>query len=163
MSRTDGPRDAPSSAPAAGVRAFRTRRRVEFVDTDMGGIVHFSRFFVFMETAEHLWLESLGTSVATVEDGRSIGWPRVRATCEYKSPARFGDVLDIAVRVERLGRSSVTYAFAFTCDGREIAHGSMVAVCCELTPGREVRPIPIPEHLARALGGGGGGEGGSGA
>ena len=41
------------------MHTFRTRRRVEFVDTDMGGIVHFSRFFVFMETAEHEFLEAL--------------------------------------------------------------------------------------------------------
>jgi 4-hydroxybenzoyl-CoA thioesterase/acyl-CoA thioester hydrolase len=104
-----------------------------------------------METAEHLFLESLGTSVAFEEGGRSIGWPRVHATCEYRSPARFGDVLDIAVRVERRGRTSMTYGFEFTCDGREIAHGSMVSVCCELAPGREVRPIPIPEGFLRAL------------
>ena len=32
---------------------YRTKRKIEFADTDMAGIVHFTRFFVFMETAEH--------------------------------------------------------------------------------------------------------------
>ncbi len=56
---------------------FRTSRRMEFVDTDMGGIVHFSRFFVFMETAEHQFLDAVGTSVVLEIDGDQIGWPRV--------------------------------------------------------------------------------------
>ena len=133
------------------VSEFHTKRRVEFVDTDMGGIVHFSRFFVFMETAEHLFLESLGTSVVAEHEGRSIGWPRVSATCDYNSPARFGDVLDIAVRVARRGRTSMTYEFSFNVDGRDIANGRMVAVCCELAPGREVRPIAIPDSVLQAL------------
>ena len=41
------------------IHEIRTRRRVEFADTDMGGSVHFSRFFVFMETAEHEFLRAL--------------------------------------------------------------------------------------------------------
>ena len=51
---------------------FRTKRRVEFADTDMGGIVHFSRFVIFMETAEHEFLNALGTSVTLEHDGVRI-------------------------------------------------------------------------------------------
>jgi len=40
---------------------YRTRRRIEFSDTDAGGLVHFARFFVFMEIAEHELLRALGT------------------------------------------------------------------------------------------------------
>ena len=35
---------------------YRTSRRIEFADTDMAGIAHFSRFYVFMEQAEHEFL-----------------------------------------------------------------------------------------------------------
>ena len=73
---------------------FKTQRKVEFADTDMGGIMHFARYLVFMETAEHQFLEAVGTSVTLELDGKRIGWPRVTASCEYRSPARFGDLLD---------------------------------------------------------------------
>jgi 4-hydroxybenzoyl-CoA thioesterase/acyl-CoA thioester hydrolase len=127
----------------------RTRRRIEFADTDMGGIVHFARYFVFMETAEHEFLRELGTTVAlTLEDGRRIGWPRVAASCEYESPARYGDVLDIHVRVLRKGAKSLTYRIGFSLDGREVARGQVSSVCCELTPGRPIRSIPIPASIA---------------
>ena len=51
---------------------FRTRRRVEFADTDMAGICHFARYAIFMETAEHELLEALGQSVHMEMDGDQI-------------------------------------------------------------------------------------------
>lgn len=133
------------------MHTFHTERRIEFVDTDMGGIVHFSRFFIFMETAEHLLLEELGTSVSTELEGERIGWPRVAAECRYESPARFGERLAIEVRVRRKGRTSMTYEFTFRVGQRRIATGKMTSVCCVLDPTRPVRPIPIPGLLADKL------------
>ena len=42
---------------------FKATRRVEFSDTDMAGIVHFSKFFQYMETVEHGFFRALGFSV----------------------------------------------------------------------------------------------------
>jgi len=130
---------------------LRTTRRIEFADTDMGGIVHFSRFVIFMETAEHEFLNAVGTSVVMEHDGVHISWPRVKVSCEYKRPARFGDVLDIHVRVVRKGRRSMTYGFVFTCGDEEIATGEMTSVCCILAPGETVRSIPIPSPIAEKV------------
>ena len=64
---------------------FRVARRVEFHDTDMAGIVHFSNFFRYMEFAEVEFLRSKGLSVAWVElNGERIGFPRVSAACDYR-------------------------------------------------------------------------------
>jgi len=127
---------------------FKTTRRIEFVDTDMGGIVHFSRYFVFMETAEHQFLEAIGSSVDMDLGERRIGWPRVAVSCEYRSPARFGDELEILLRVVRKGRTSLTYEATIRCGEREIARGRSTSVCCELQPGRDVVPVPIPGRIA---------------
>ena len=127
---------------------FDTQRKIEFVDTDLGGIVHFSRYFVFMETAEHEFLEALGTSVVLELEGRRIGWPRISVSCEYRSPARFGDTLDIHLRVLRKGKTSMNYEIRFSCGGREIALGRTTAVCCRLAPGEKIKPIPIPTFIA---------------
>src|SRR3954469_7301250 len=88
----------------------RIRRKVEYADTDMSGIVHFSRFLVFMENAEHAFLKAVGPGVQWRDaEGREIGWPRVAVSCEYLAPARFGDELEIRVRVLRKGTRSLTY------------------------------------------------------
>jgi len=130
---------------------FKTQRKVEFADTDMGGIMHFSRYFVFMETAEHQFLESIGTNVSLELDGKSVGWPRVAASCDYRSPARFGDLLEIHVRVRRKGEKSMTYDFTFGRDGDVLANGSMTSVCCVLEPSEKVRAIPIPLCIAEKI------------
>ncbi|GEM_PF-726544 len=109
---------------------FHTQRRIEFADTDMAGIVHFARFFVFMETAEHEFLHSLGTSVAAKLDNMQLGWPRLAASCEYLSPAKFEEILDIRVSVARKGNKPMTYQFEFPRGGVLIARGQMSSVCC---------------------------------
>ena len=127
---------------------FHTTRRVAFSDTDMAGIVHFSRFFVFMEAAEHAFLRSLGTSVSTEWGGNKIGWPRLEATCTYLSPAVFEDVLDIHLKVIRKGTKSLTYRFDFFRGETAIAHGELSTVCCICNPGEKIRSIPIPDFIA---------------
>ena len=130
---------------------YRTKRKIEFTDTDMAGIVHFSRFFVFMETAEHEFLRSLGTSVATELNGDKIGWPRLAASCEYHSPLRFEDEVDIHLWVSKKGTKSLTYQFLFSLEGKDIARGELTTVCCVTNPGEVLRAIPIPEFIASQI------------
>ncbi len=130
---------------------FHTKRKIEFADTDQAGICHFARFFVFMETAEHEFLNSLGTSVSTELDGNKIGWPRLAASCEYLSPARFEDILDIHLMVARKGTKSITYKFIFTRDNTVIARGQMTSACCICNPGKPITAIPIPSSLASQI------------
>lgn len=131
---------------------FTTTRFVEFSDTDMAGIAHFSSFFRYMEAAEHALLRSLGLSVhATLREGEVVSFPRVNAQCDYHAPARCEDDLDIAVTVKRLGKSSVTYGFRFTRDDTPIATGQMTSVCCRFLPGKPPEPTPIPEEIVSKL------------
>jgi acyl-CoA thioester hydrolase len=131
--------------------SFQIQRRVEFRDTDAAGIVHFSAFFVYMEQAEHELLRSLGLSVAARDEEGEIGWPRIAASCEYLQPARFEEMLDVEVIVERLGRKSVTYAFRFACGGNPVARGTMTSVCCRIRPGQPPEAMEIPSGFAERL------------
>ncbi len=125
---------------------FQTKRRVEFCDTDMAGIVHFSNFFRYMEAAECEWLRTRGLSVKLEWEGQLIGFPRVSASCDYVKPARFEDVLDIAVTIERIGTKSVTFGFEFSRAGAVIARGKVTSVCCRIRCGQPqlVAAIAIP-------------------
>ncbi len=135
-------------APEYPLRELHTVRRIEFADTDMGGLVHFARFFVFMETAEHEFLRALGTTVHFEEDGRKIGWPRVEARCRYVSPVHLGDELDIHLQVARKGAKSMTYDVDFHCGGRLVAQGRISSVCCVLNDPAGLEAIPIPDLIA---------------
>ncbi|MEM6701207.1 MAG: thioesterase family protein [Acidobacteriota bacterium] len=132
----------------AAVDRFQTRRRIEFSDTDLAGIVHFSRFYVFMESAEHEFLRSIGTSVHTEIDGHQIGWPRLSASCDFFRPVRFEDWLDLEVLVERKGTKSMTYRVFFRHDDDLVARGRIASACCVLQAGERPRAIAIPAQIA---------------
>ena len=58
---------------------LKTKRRIEFAETDMAGIAHFSSFFRYMEEVEHAYFRSLGISVVHQQDNGQLSWPRVSA------------------------------------------------------------------------------------
>lgn len=126
---------------------FHTKRRIEVSDTDMAGIVHFSRFFVFMEVAENEFLRSLGLSGAMDFQGDIIGWPKISVSCEYNNPAQFDNTLDINITAIKTGSKSLTYDFVFENGDLEIARGQLVTVCCICNPGEKIKAIPIPEFI----------------
>ena len=130
---------------------FSTTRRVAFRDTDAAGIMHFSVFFTWMEDAEHELLRHLGMSVSTRDCEGEISWPRVAAQCDFKSPIRFEDEVTITVQLDRLGEKSATYAFQFTHQQREVAVGSLTAVCCRIPPGGVPFSIAIPDAIGKKL------------
>ncbi len=133
---------------------FTLRRRVEFADTDLAGIVHFSRYFHYMEAAEHAFFRSLGFSIA--EPGSGIGWPRVEASCEYKAPLRFEDEVDVHLTVTQKKSKSLSYSFRLVkvAPGpeQEVALGKLTVVCVAMDPETgTMKAVPIPETLAACL------------
>ena len=131
--------------------SFRHVRRVEFGETDLAGIVHFSNFFRYMEAAETAFLRNVGFSVAWETPGGRFGFPRVSATCDYLSPARFEDELTIAVGIEKLGRSSVSYVHEFSCGIRKIAVGRITSVFCRHDHHTGMKSLALPPELRAAL------------
>ena len=130
---------------------FTTMRRVEFGETDMAGIVHFSNFFRYMEAAETDFLRNRGLSVTWEQNGQRFGFPRVSAACDYVSPARFGDLLTVAVVVEKIGRKSVTYRYDFSRDGVALATGRITAVYCRADVNHRMISLDIPVDLRAKL------------
>src|SRR5688572_18224848 len=129
---------------------FKLIRRVEFADTDMAGIMHFSNFFRMMESAEHAFFRSLGFSIHGHENGTTTGWPRVSASCDYRAPLRFEEEVEIHLLVTEVRSRSIRYQFIFrkTADGMEVARGQVAAVCATVdkTTGK-LAPMPIPEAI----------------
>lgn len=142
--------------PVDARRAFTYRATVEFADTDMAGIMHFSNFFRFMERAEHAFWRSLGLSVTTIIDGKRVSWPRVQASCDYKQPLRFEEAVDIEVALREVRGKAVVFGFRFLrAESRELAaEGSVTAVCAadDESAGR-MRAIEIPAEIAQRLSG----------
>ena len=131
---------------------FKAVRRVEFSETDMAGIVHYSNFFRYMETAEHGFFRSLGFSVVTDKTDPPVGWPRVHAECDYLQPLRFEDEVEIHMLVSEKKPKALTYAFRFrklnASPPVEIARGKLTVVCVTHEADGKMKATPIPKVVA---------------
>jgi len=128
---------------------FRTKRRVEFAETDMAGILHFSNYFRYMEETEHEFFRSLGLSVHMQIDGRVVSWPRVRTECAYSAPLAFEEYVEIHLLVRKKTKKSITYDYEFSKPGGSIvARGSVTTLCVTMDPTtKQMTSIPIPEPI----------------
>ena len=131
---------------------FTATHRIQFHETDMAGIVHFSNFYRFMEECEHAYLRSLGLRVSmTLPDGTVIGWPRVRAKCTFEAPAYFEDVIETQLKLTRRGVKSLTFDVEFYRGDIRVAHGSLKTACCIIAHGQPLVSIAIPDDIAAKL------------
>lgn len=132
---------------------FKIVKRVEFSETDMAGIVHYSNFFRYMEAAEHAFFRSLGFSVVTQNVEPPVGWPRVHASCDYKSPLRFEDEVEVHMLVTEKKSKSLSYEFRFRkvhAPG-EIARGKLTVVCVTRDAHGKMVATAIPKALAERI------------
>ena len=122
--------------------------RVAFSDTDAQGVVYYGRYMPYFD-------------LARVEYHRHLGRPHfgdvdfaMRAvSVEYLAPARFDDLLEIFVRVERIGTTSITYDHAAyrVTDGAPdelMATAKATLVCIAL---EERRAVPVPDAFREQI------------
>jgi acyl-CoA thioester hydrolase len=127
---------------------FRYSRRVQFSETDLAGIAHFSAYFRFMEEAEHALWRAAGLSIGAAE--KTGGWPRVAAAFDYKSPLRFEDEFDVAIRIAEITRRSIRYACTITRENTLVGTGTMTAVCTRKEDG-QLRAVDLPSDVIERL------------
>jgi 4-hydroxybenzoyl-CoA thioesterase/acyl-CoA thioester hydrolase len=126
-------------------------KRVEFADTDMAGLVHFSNMLRYMEETEYAFLRSLGLSVVLDDERGKLGFPRVNVQCDYLRPARFEDLLTTELTVEKNDGKCLVYVFVTRRETTEIARGQFTVVCCRFPPDAEPYAIPIPDRVLKLI------------
>ena len=125
---------------------FTITRKVEFSETDMAGIVHFSVFYRYMEYAEHAFFRSLGRSIADPNLG--VGWPRVHCKCDFKKPLKFEDEVEIHLLVSAKTTKSISYQFRLLKADSEVARGTITVVCVRRNEGDGMKATSIPSEIA---------------
>ncbi len=127
-------------------------RRIEFSETDMAGLVHFSNFFKYMETAERDFFETAGISLINTMPGEVVGWPRLRAECKFFAPLRFGDTINVQIAVKTIKERSIDFQFRIykaNEDGSQThaAKGNLTTILTQLAADGELRSIQIPDSV----------------
>ena len=128
---------------------FRYKRRVQFVETDLAGIVHFANMFRYVEEAEHaLWREA---GISIVQRGSDIGWPRLNAALEFRNPLRFEEEFEVWVRIAELKTRTIEYEFTLVRGKSVIAVGTMTSICVRRQADGTMRAAEIPAEVAERL------------
>ncbi len=118
--------------------------RVAWVDTDAGGRIHFTAAFRWAEAVETELMRRLG-----VLDGDWGDFPRRKVEAEYLKVLRFDDEIEVKLRVDNVGRTSVTYAWTIAKDGEPHIKGRHTVVHVD----GDGRPAPLDDALRVALDG----------
>jgi acyl-CoA thioester hydrolase len=128
---------------------FKTSFRVTWADTDAAQVVHYSNYFKFFERAEEEFYRHLGFSFTDLH-ARGLWFPRVEAFCQYKKPARFGDLLEVEITIGELKEKSIRFEFNIFNkeEARLLAAGYIVALAADKQTGKATE---IPEEIAKKL------------
>lgn len=117
------------------------RLRVAWVDTDAGGRIHFTAVFRWAELAEAGICRRLGLL------GGWGNYPRRRVEADYLQVLRFEDEIEVRIRPERVGTTSVTWAWEILRDGTRCVEGRHTAVHVDA----DGRPAPLPADVRERL------------
>jgi acyl-CoA thioester hydrolase len=118
--------------------AFAHRVEVRFRDCDPMGHVNHAVYFSYLEQCRFaFWRHVTGR-----EAGPGAGIILVRAECDYRAPAYFGEALDVHINVAEIGRSSfaLVYEVLNAATGQKLADARTVLVAYDYGA-KETRPL----------------------
>ena len=118
------------------------RSRVAWIDTDAGGRIHFTAAFRWAEAAETALMRSFE------HIGSWGNYPRRAVEAEYLAVLRFDDEFEVELGIDRVGTSSITYAWEIRRpDGEICIRGRHTAVHVDA----DGRPAPLSAEMRSAL------------
>jgi acyl-CoA thioester hydrolase len=127
---------------------FWHRERVRFRDVDLQRIVYYGKYLDYFDNALYEYLRSLGFESGVLNERYGFDTSVVHAEIDYVSPASFDDLLDIGVRVTRMGRTSFDASFEVRQSGRVICRASLVLVNYDAVT---ARARPLPANIREAI------------
>ena len=119
--------------------AYRHRLAVRFRDCDAMGHVNHAVYFTYLEQCRlTFWREVTG------EPSPHTRVIIARAECDYRAPAKFGDELEVGLRIGAIGRSSFTLVYEVTdaASGRVVAEGKTVMISYDYAAAKSI-PLPV--------------------
>jgi len=132
--------------------SFRTPIKVCFADIDNAGIVYYPRFMHYFHLAmEEFFAAEIGIDYADVLHKRNLSLPTVHLETDFRRRLRYGDQINMEVRVIHVGKTSITWGYkGYRTNGEEeiVAEGQNVTVCVKTD---NFEKIEVPGWLRKAL------------
>ncbi|MDD5173828.1 MAG: thioesterase family protein [Candidatus Omnitrophica bacterium] len=121
--------------------------RIYYHDTDCGGVVYYANYLKYLEEARSEYFETRGLIIKDMLKN-GIGFVVARQEIDYKSPAFYGDTLEVKTRVTDASLTRVNFEYDIVNDsGKLIAIAKTVIVFVDKT----LRPKRIPGEILKKL------------
>lgn len=134
---------------------FSIEERVRWGDVDAAGIIFYGSYIRFFEIAETELFRAVGLPYGKIFEELNIWLPRVHLECDFHRAAQMDDLLEVSVYVAGIGKSSLRLNFevrkrneAGDIEAKLMATAHFVLVA---TDRANLKPLPVPEELRRAL------------
>jgi acyl-CoA thioester hydrolase len=133
---------------ASGGTMFIHRLEVRFRDCDPMGHTNNAVYLTYLEQTRFAhWRSLWGFGSPQTAPGMP-GVILARVECDYRRPARYGDTLEVRMKVAEIGRTSFRYEYEIVDDqGRAVLNAKTVQVMYDYAA---EKPVPIPDDI-RAL------------
>jgi acyl-CoA thioester hydrolase len=124
-----------------------TTIRVRYAETDQMGVVYYGNYFTWFEIGRVEFCRRLGFEYKRMEIEDDSMLVVAKASCRYKSPARFDDLLTIRTRLTESKRRIIAFGYEIVhqASGDVLATGETVHVICD----RLGRPRSLPEKYRK--------------
>ncbi len=133
------------SEPTPTRKEFRHEVRVPYAHVDQMGVVYYANYLVYFEMARSEMLRECGMPYGELE-AQGLRLPVVEVRCEYKTPARFDDLLMIRTWCEGIKGPKVRLSYEIMRGDEVVATGHTVHACVS-TQGKVIRPFPELHRL----------------
>ncbi|HZA22884.1 MAG TPA: thioesterase family protein [Dehalococcoidia bacterium] len=122
---------------------FYTTTRVRWMECDAQGIAFNGAYLGYLEIAQAEYFRNLGFSIYKIAQRGYFDSAVVKATLEFRAPARTDDILELHTRVSRIGNTSLTLDVEVYLQESEKLLSLMQAVYAGFYPqSMETRPVP---------------------
>lgn len=126
---------------------FRHVHRVTYADCTLGNHVYYARYLDLLEAARGEFFRSLGHPFLAWQE-RGLIFPVFEARLRYREPARYDDVVEVEVRVTRLRKAFLDFAYRIEkAGGGLVVEAETRHVCTAL----DDKPQSLPRELVEAL------------
>ena len=122
--------------------------RVRWAEVDGQGIVFNGHYLMYFDVAVTEYWRALGFPYPDAWLAQDCDTFVVKATVEYHAPARFDDLVDVGVRVGRIGRSSMQLVLEIHRGADHLITGEIIYVNADP---HARRPKPVPEVIRQAV------------
>jgi 4-hydroxybenzoyl-CoA thioesterase/acyl-CoA thioester hydrolase len=128
---------------------WSTEVAIRFGHCDPAGIVYTPHYFdMFNGVIEQFYPSALGIDYYALIRERRLGPGYGHAACDFFAPSLMGEVMEVAVAVERIGRASYTLILHAMKADKEAVRGRFVTVMTSLD---SFRTTPIPDDVRASL------------